>query len=382
MATATIATDVTHHCCACEELKQATSSELARQAAATIREAATECGERTRELLLLSRPHAASTETIPLDVALRNLSPKIPTRLRSNVVCEVDAQVTGTVRLPPSWFEQIAMNLLLNAEQAMPTGGKVCISSRLLAIKELSLRRLLLNLVANARDACAATGGHCNLSLRREHAQVVLEVSDNGCGMDATTKSHLFEPFFSTKGPEGTGLGLHSVAKILETTDATVDVWSEPDEGTRLTMRWPLAASCEDNAEELVPLSHQGVTARILFAEDEESVRRVLARGLRRSGFTVVEARDGDEAALFMESQAPFDALCTDAVMPGMQVAELIRGFNQRFPGKPVLVISGYLVEPTEMELNSILGLAQLNQVSWRQSAIANHRRIEQRLHV
>ena len=191
---------------------------------------------------------------------------------------------------------------------------------------------------------------------------MVLEVSDSGCGMDVTTKSHLFEAFFSTKGPEGTGLGLHSVAKILEMTDATVDVRSELGEGTRLTMRWPLATPCEDNAEELVPLSHRGVSARILFAEDEESVRRVLARGLRRSGFTVVEARDGDEAALFMESQAPFDALCTDAVMPGVHVAALIRGFNQRFPGKPVLVISGYLVEPTEMALGVGTGISLLHK--------------------
>jgi CheY-like chemotaxis protein len=230
------------------------------------------------------------------------------------------------------------------------------------AIKEHSLRRLVLNLVANARDACAATGGNCNVSLRREHSQVVLSVSDSGCGMDAITQSHLFEAFFSTKGPAGTGLGLHSVAKILETTGATVDVWSELGVGTRITVRWPLAAPCEDSIEVRVPFNYQGVTARILFAEDEESVRRVLARGLRRAGFTVIEASDGDEAARLMVSQGPFDALCTDAVMPGMHIAKVIRGFNQHFPGRPVLVISGYRIEPTEIVTGAETGILLLQK--------------------
>ncbi len=218
-------------------------------------------------------------------------------------------------------------------------------------IREHSLRRLLLNLLSNARDACGTKGRTCSVNLARCGGEVVLSVSDDGCGIDADTRARLFEPFFTTKGKHGTGLGLHSVAEIVRGTGGRIDVGSEPGVGTCVTIRWPLALPTPQPEAASVPMVQCQGAERVLLADDNDSVRRLLGQGLVRAGYSVVEARDGDEAILAVETMGPFDALCTDAVMPGSPITELIRRFAVRYPDRPRVVISGYLPEELSTQL-------------------------------
>jgi two-component system cell cycle sensor histidine kinase/response regulator CckA len=209
-----------------------------------------------------------------------------------------------------------------------------------LAISEHSLRRLVLNLVTNARDACGEDGGRCDIRATRESSKVVLQVGDNGGGMDELTWRRIFQAFFTTKGTQGTGLGLHSVMEIVQGTDGTVEVWSEPGVGTRMTIRWPLAPLSETLPEVSPPPVSETGKARILLAEDHPIVREVMARGLRRAGYAVIEAQDGDEALRQVGSDTAFDVLCTDAVMPGEPVTRVIQRFGEHYPDRPIVVVS------------------------------------------
>jgi len=170
-------------------------------------------------------------------------------------------------------------------------------------------------------------------------------VTDTGAGMSPEARARLFEPFFTTKAGQGTGLGLHSVAELVRVSGGELEVDSEPDQGASFTIRWPLSAPPGEREPELRTVSSGHHSGRVLLAEDEPFVRRMLARGLRAAGYDVVEASDGDDGARLLRSEGPFDVLCTDAVMPGRPTAELIRDFGDAHPGRPVLLMSGYLPE-------------------------------------
>jgi signal transduction histidine kinase len=225
-------------------------------------------------------------------------------------------------------------------------GQRLTIEQRpgaIVAIDEHAFRRLLLNLVANARDAMGASGS-CAVSIVPSGDTVEVTVTDDGCGMDEGTKEHLFEIFFTTKGQKGTGLGLHSVAVTVQAAGGSVEVWSEPGRGTRVMMRFPRAQQRRAPPARVEERAGGPAAGRVLLAEDDALVRRFLRRGLERVGFHVTEAQDGDEAASLVMG-APFDALCTDAVMPGLPAGELIADFRARGGAGPVVVISGYLPE-------------------------------------
>jgi signal transduction histidine kinase len=213
------------------------------------------------------------------------------------------------------------------------------------AVSEHSLRRIVLNLVTNARDACGEQGGRCDIRTTLESSTVTLQVVDNGCGIDASTRRGLFQAFFTTKGAHGTGLGLHSVREIVEATGGTIDVWSEPGVGTRMTIAWPRAPAPLSTAPRADAAHAPTGKARILLAEDHAIVRQVMARGLRQAGYDVHEAQDGDDALSRVTSKQPFDVLCTDAIMPGQPVARLIQCFSETYPGQPIFIVSGYMPE-------------------------------------
>ncbi len=204
------------------------------------------------------------------------------------------------------------------------------------------MSQVIMNLALNARDAMSR-GGKLDLEVARSPAaEIVLEVRDNGVGMDAETLSHVFEPFFTTKGVgHGTGLGMATVYGIVTQSGGRIGITSTPGVGTTVRISIPEAAGVPvaPPVSDVVPdLPGEG---NILLVEDEIEVRRLLAEQLRRHGYRVTEAESGERALDSLESVKP-DLLITDVVMPGLSGPELARACRIRLPDLRVLYVSGY----------------------------------------
>jgi CheY-like chemotaxis protein len=222
--------------------------------------------------------------------------------------------------------EQILVNLVVNARDAMPLGGKLVISTANLALESPFVERELT--IPPGRYA-------------------TLKVVDNGCGMDEALLSRIFEPFFTTKEQgKGTGLGLATVYGIVKQSDGYIRVQSAPGVGTSVTVYLPEVVREEPIAEEESRSLVSGeVTGKetILLVEDEELVRKLAVESLQRYGYTILEAPNGDKALPICQGyQGKIDLLITDLVMPGINGIELARRFRDARPGVPVLLMSGY----------------------------------------
>jgi signal transduction histidine kinase len=224
------------------------------------------------------------------------------------------------------------------------------------------LEQVLLNLVVNARDALRdGGGGTITLRTRVEGKSVLMEVQDDGSGMSAEVQARMFEPFFTTKEVgQGTGLGLSTVWGIVRDSGGEVRVRSAAGEGTTMTVLLPLCAPSDAPAAEVRPRVASGLPVgreTILLVEDDEQLRTLARLGLGRLGYTVLLARDVDEAlARCGEQPGPIDLLVTDVVMPkasGPVVAERVRALR---PGTAVLFVSGYPEEALARYGSAIAG--------------------------
>jgi signal transduction histidine kinase len=222
--------------------------------------------------------------------------------------------------------------------------------------------RVITNLTLNARDAMR-DGGTLTLRLRPPRdgeprqakngsAYVVLEVTDTGSGMSDEVKARLFEPYFTTKQASGTGLGLSSVRDALERAGGEVRVESALGHGTSISLFWPEArADAKQASSVLQPAKARPLV--VLVVDDETSVRGALTRGLTRAGMTVLEAADGASALVTARRHhGKIDVLCTDCVMYGVPVAELIARYRELHGGK-VIVCSGYAPAETGLSPES-----------------------------
>jgi CheY-like chemotaxis protein len=225
----------------------------------------------------------------------------------------------AAVRADPSQMEQVLLNLVLNARDAMPHGGSVSIETS---------RALLPPRAGSAEDA----------------ESVLLLVSDTGCGIDAATLPHIFEPFFTTKGDGGTGLGLSTVYGIVEGIGGRIEVDTTVGAGTRFRVHLPLAEDAAPPAPEPEPEPEPvPPAATVLLTEDESGVRILAHRILERSGFRVLVARHGADALLlWRDHAAEIDLVVTDLVMPEMGGRELADALQAMRPDLPVLFMSGY----------------------------------------
>jgi CheY-like chemotaxis protein len=219
-------------------------------------------------------------------------------------------------------MEQVIVNLAVNARQAMPSGGRLMVRTRPLEVTPES----------PAPRADIAPGYY-----------VLLEVTDTGIGMDAETQARVFEPFFSTKGGDGTGLGLSTAYGIVRQSNGHIFVDSVPGEGTVFSIYLPATRDAETAGVGAAPLSDDRGTETILLVEDEDEVRAVLRQILLGKGYRVLQASSGDEALVMARiHRGPIHLLLSDVTMPRMKGPELAGLLVAERPDTRVLYMSGY----------------------------------------
>jgi signal transduction histidine kinase/CheY-like chemotaxis protein len=300
--------------------------EMAQAALDDIRAAAVRGADLVRQLLTFSRRQKLPPRVIDLNGLVANMD-----RLLGPLVGEViEMRVTlvpgpALIRADPSQLEQVLVNLVTNARDAMPRGGLLTIGT---------------DFVVAEGDPTLPAGPY-----------VVLSVGDTGVGMNPETRHRLFEPFFTTKPlGQGTGLGLATVYGIVDQGHGRITVRSQPGEGTTFTIYLPRVEH-PDPAEEVPPppTAAPPSGARVLLAEDDADVRGVTAQILRVAGYDVITAADGLEAlALARASTRPIDVLVADLVMSRLGGLELARLLSAERPTLRVLFISGYGLEGSE----------------------------------
>ncbi|MGE0404202.1 MAG: ATP-binding protein, partial [Kofleriaceae bacterium] len=204
-----------------------------------------------------------------------------------------------------------------------------------------ALVQVMMNLAVNARDAMPL-GGSLTMTTRNDGDEVLLEVTDTGCGMPPSVVDRIFEPFFTTKGlGKGTGLGLSVVHGIVEQAGGRIAVRSEVGAGTTFSIHFP-ATRATATADACDASDYRG-DELVLLVDDDIFVRRSAARALRTNGYTVLEATDGERALELIEEHGPaIGLLVTDVVMPGMDGRQLVEAARARRPTLKVLYTSGY----------------------------------------
>jgi CheY-like chemotaxis protein len=231
--------------------------------------------------------------------------------------------ILASVRADPGQMEQAIMNLVVNSRHAMRQGGRLTIETANVDLDD-AYARLHEGVVS---------GGY-----------VMLAVSDTGAGMDEQTKSRIFEPFFTTKAQgEGTGLGLSMVYGFVKQSGGNIWVYSEPGKGCTFKVYLPQVGQRPDVISHPPPAQPARGSETILVVEDEESVRRLIHSILRKAGYTVLQARDGQEALSFCQDYTdPIHLLFSDVVMPQMSGPELATRVSSLRPDLKMLFTSGY----------------------------------------
>jgi two-component system cell cycle sensor histidine kinase/response regulator CckA len=279
----------------------------------------------TRQLLAFSRMQVLQPRVINLNKIVEDMGKLIPRLLGEDVDLVVrTANDLGAIRADASQMEQVIMNLAVNARDAMPSGGRLLIET-----SNAELDRSY----ANARPV--VTPGQ----------YILLAVSDTGTGMDQETQARIFEPFFTTKEQgKGTGLGLSTVYGVVKQSGGFVWVYSELGKGTSFKIYLPRVDQPIDATGATVSYAEapRG-TETVLLAEDEADVRELAREFLVAAGYTVIEARNGQEALkLAAERAEEIDLLVSDLVMPGMTGQQLAALLQQQDSSLRVIFMSGY----------------------------------------
>ncbi len=289
---------------------------------AEIHTAAVRASGLTRQLLAFSRQQVLQPRVLDLDHVIRDLESMLRRLLSEDIELVIASDPTvGNIHADPGQIEQVLMNLVVNARDAMPAGGRVVIETASVYLD-----------AAFAAEHVGVTAG--------PHA--MLRVKDAGEGMSPEVRARIFEPFFTTKEQgKGTGLGLSTVFGIVQQSGGSIFVDSELGVGTSFTVYLPITTA----PVELVAATRKQITGgseTILLCEDEGQVRALARTVLTRQGYRVIEAQNGGEALLLCEQHPGIDLLVTDVVMPmmsGRQLAERLRTLR---PQLKVLYMSGY----------------------------------------
>jgi signal transduction histidine kinase len=280
----------------------------------------------TRQLLAFCRMQVLQPKILDLNELVSEMCKLLRRLIPEDIAFNFRAgESLGRVKADPGQIEQVLMNLVVNAGDAMPGGGSLTVETRNATISEQDA----------SRRAPASPGQY-----------VTLSVADNGMGMDAETRARIFEPFFTTKEQgKGTGLGLATVYGIVKQSGGFIWVESEPGAGARFEIYLPRVADRVEPAsaqKEEITIS-KGLKT-VLVAEDEEAVRELACEFLKSAGYDVLTASNGAEAlALAQASKQHIHALLTDLVMPKMRGSELAKRLKTLQPQIKVIYVSGYL---------------------------------------
>jgi two-component system, cell cycle sensor histidine kinase and response regulator CckA len=313
-----------------EELGDATESdwsahcESARSDVTQIQQAAERAATLTHQLLSFARQEVIRPQVLNLNDVVAGVEGMLRRTIGENVQLVTSlADGLWPVLADPGRIEQVLVNLAVNARDAMPRGGTVTIDTGNVTV-----------------DANSVAGG----SPARQGRNVRLRVSDTGTGMSQEVAEHAFEPFFTTKSKgAGTGLGLATVFGILSQADGHIQIYSERDKGTTISITLPVTDEAPAPATEPVPYQRTPTGETVLVVEDEEALREVTKRIFTRNGYRVVTAADGPEALdIARRHDGEIHLLVTDVVMPhmlGKEVADRIKAIK---PEVEVLYMSGY----------------------------------------
>ncbi len=349
----------------------------ARKDALEIENAVTRAASLTAQLLTFSRKNVLRPKILNLNAVLADVGKMLHRLIGENIeVNIVPASLPARIKADPGQIEQVILNLAVNSRDAMPAGGKLTITAREVELGE-----------NDSRNHEGAPAGK----------YVMLSVSDTGAGMDIETQAHMFEPFFTTKAPgKGTGLGLATVYGVVKQSDGWIWVDSQPGRGTTFQIYLPSVQEfvAEALTEDIAPRESQAVkestprivpvletsakgTETVLVVEDQDGIRDIVRESLRRNGYKVLIANDGDEALQMAATYPdPIHLLITDLVMPNIGGRELAQRLTPQRPAMKVLFMSGYS-EQSALEIQTTSQSATVLQKPFSLDALArNVRRV------
>lgn len=290
-----------------------------------IRHATLRGAKLTKQMLAIARKRDATLTFVDLNPAVRELEALLLPVIREDIELSiVTAEAPAVVLIDPQDFDQILLNLVLNARDALPHGGAITIE----------VERTTITPADIPATFTAVPGDFIRVSVR-----------DNGVGMTPEVQTHLFEPFFTTKDVDkGTGLGLAFTYGVVRSAQGFVTVASVTHAGTTVALHFPVAHGTPVATASHRPaaVAGQGLAGKILVVEDESPVRAVAVRILTSAGYTVFDAGSPDEAMSLFEREPGIALLLTDVVMPGMRGTDLARLLLTKQPNLQVLLMSGY----------------------------------------
>ena len=271
----------------------------------------------TRELLAFARRGESAATLLDLSTLMRDLEPMLRRLLAADIVFDFQLESgVPRVMMDRTMLEQILMNLLLNASDAMPAGGTLTVTTKSRSVDEAQAERRGLQ-----------PGDYALLS-----------IADTGVGIPAEMLPRIFEPFFSTKGDKGTGMGLATVYGAIDQASGWIDVDSTVGQGTTFAVMLPAAATPAEPPSEV---DQERIT--LLLVEDEPALRKLVVAMLEEKGYAVLQAGNGlDAIAVAERHRGGIDLLITDVVMPRLSGPELAQQLRSLRPGVEVLFMSGY----------------------------------------
>jgi PAS domain S-box-containing protein len=279
----------------------------------------------TRQLLAFGRKQTLQPEVLDLNEVIRNIDKMLRRLIGEDIALDLSlSRELSRVKADPGQIEQVIVNLVVNARDAMPTGGHLLIETGEVELDE-----------AYARDHPGVAPGQ----------YVLLAISDTGCGMEQEVLARVFDPFFTTKEKgKGTGLGLATVYGIVKQSGGNIWAYSEPGQGTTFKIYLPVTGeAAETPSKSAAHHEPAGGGEHLLVVEDEAALRGLLKEILSRLGYKVTVAANGGEALLLVEEEGVNpDLVITDVVMTGMSGLALSRRLRRRQPDLKVLFMSGY----------------------------------------
>jgi signal transduction histidine kinase/ActR/RegA family two-component response regulator len=297
--------------------------------------AAERAGALTHQLLAFSRQQVLQPQVLNLNEVVENVEPMLRRVIGEDIRIHLAlSDALGSVRADRGQLEQVLVNLVVNARDAMPQGGVLTIETS----------DVELDAGPAAASQTGAPGPH-----------VMLAVTDTGVGMSAATRDRIFEPFFTTKETgHGTGLGLATVFGIVRQSGGSIWVYSEPGQGSTFKIYLPRYDGPAEVARTPTPVSVPTVSGRVLLVEDDPAVRSIAARVLRSAGYDVVEATTGREGlTVYASLGGRVDLVLTDLVLPELGGRAMVASLIANGMTTPVVYMSGYTAEA--MSAQSVL---------------------------